>query len=321
MADPYTQPTRTRHLLDEELLPLLELVPAAPITDANLGEFRAAGQARQVLADAAAAGVVRERVDTTIDGQPVAGLLYRPEGPPHERPAYLHVHGGGYIMGATEGSDPGNVALCAALDIVIFSVDYRLAPEHPIPAPLDDCYAALAWLHHNCESLHVDPRRIAVGGESAGGGLAAALAIRARDAGDYAICHQQLVYPMLDNLTGSDAEPGDPLVGEFVWSRQRNQYGWASYLGSAPATAPQVPARVESCAGLPSTWLFTAQLDLFRDENLSYAQRLMAAGVAVDLVLYAGACHGFQLLPGTRLGRRFIAEHKAALAHGLGLAD
>ena len=174
-------------------------------------------------------------------------------------------------------------------------------------------------MHNNAERLGVDPARIGIGGESAGGGLAAALAIKARDAGEFAVCHQHLTYPMLDNLTGSADHPGDPLVGEFVWTRQRNQYGWASYLGDAPASAPQVPARVEDFTGLPPTWMFTVQLDLFRDENIAYAQKLMAAGVSVDLQMYAGACHGFQMLPGTELGGRYIRDHMAALARGLGV--
>ena len=140
----------------------------------------------------------------------------------------------------------------------MLSVDYRLAPEHPIPAPLDDCYAALSWLHENATDLGVDPQRIGIGGESAGGGLAAALAIKARDAGEYPICWQALTYPMLDNRTGSEAYPGDALVGEFVWTRELNQYGWQSYLGQAAPEAPQVPARLQSFEGLPPTWMFTA---------------------------------------------------------------
>lgn len=222
-------------------------------------------------------------------------------------------------MGSVEGSDISNLQLCSKLGIVILSVDYRLAPEHPIPAPLDDCYAGLAWLHQNAGSLGVEPDRIGIGGESAGGGLAAALAIRARDAGDYAICHQHLTYPMLDNLTGTDAQPGDPLVGEFVWTRSRNRFGWNAYLGEAAPEAPQVPARVGSHAGLPSTWMFTAALDLFRDENVDYARRLLEAGVSVELLMYPAACHGFQLLPGTRLTARFTEDHRTALSRGLGL--
>ena len=182
---------------------------------------------------------------------------------------------------------------------------------------LDDCYAGLAWLHEHAQELGVDLERIGIGGESAGGGLAAALAIKARDAGEYAICHQHLTYPMLDDRTGTPEQPGDPLVGEFVWTRQSNQYGWRSYLGDAPAQAPQVPARLEEFSGLPATWMATAALDLFRDENLSYAHRLMQAGVRTELISYPAACHGFQMVPGTELGARYAKDHLQALAKGL----
>ena len=198
-------------------------------------------------------------------------------------------------------------------------MDYRLAPEHPIPAPLDDCYAALKWLHEQADEMGIDRGRIGIGGESAGGGLAAALAIKARDAGQYAICHQHLTYPMLDNLTGTESQPGDAYVGEFIWTRERNQFGWASFLGDAAHEAPQVPARVVSYAGLPHTWMMTASLDLFRDENFAYAQNLLAAGVSTELVCYEGACHGFQMIPGTEVGKRYIRDHRAALARGLGI--
>jgi len=309
----------TQHLLAQELHPIIERMPATDITDENLPRFRAVGAQNIVLADAEAAGVTRTEITVPgVDG-PVRCLLYKPPSSDALRPGYLHVHGGGYIMGSPEGSDIGNVAICAKLGVVVLSVDYRLAPEHPIPAPLDDCYAGLQWLHENAQTLSVDRERIGVGGESAGGGLAAALAIRARDVGDFAICHQHLTYPMLDDRTGDAAHYGDPLVGEFVWTRARNQYGWRSYLGDAPAAAPQVPARVADVSGLPHTWMFTVSLDLFRDENIAYAQRLLAGGVPVELELFAGACHGFQLLPGTALGARYVRAHMAALAHGLGV--
>lgn len=309
----------TKHLLAEELYPIIEAMPATDITDENLERFRDFGRQNPVMADAQAAGVSREEVHVSGADGPVRCLLYRPQTRGALTAGYLHIHGGGYIMGAPEGSDIGNVAICAKLGVVVLSVDYRLAPEHPIPAPLDDCYAGLAWLHQQASELGIDPQRIAVGGESAGGGLAAALAIRARDVGEFAVCHQHLTYPMLDNLTGDEAHPGDPLVGEFVWTRARNQYGWGAYLGTAAPMAPQVPARVDDFAGLPSTWMFTATLDLFRDENIEYAKRLMQAGVAVDLEMFSGACHGFQMLPGTQLGARYIAAHTSALARGLGV--
>ena len=311
----------TKHLLADELQAIPDLMPAGNITDDNLAQLREMSAARVEPGDPQARGVIREEIAVPgIDGDPeVRCLLYKPVADGDNRAGYLHIHGGGYIIGSAEGSDPVNLMLCAELGIVIVSVEYRLAPEHPIPAPLNDCYAGLAWLHENADALGVDRTRIGVGGESAGGGLAAALAIKARDAGEYAVCHQHLTYPMLDNLTGAAGQADDPLVGEFVWTRARNQYGWTSYLGDAPAVAPQVPARVENYAGLPDAWIFTASMDLFRDENIAYAQRLMEAEVAVEFVLYPRACHGFQMVPGTQLGKRFIADHMAGLARGLGI--
>lgn len=309
----------TKFLLAEELHPIIELMPSTDISDDNLARFREVGAENLVMADAEAAGVVREEIMVPGEGQDVRCLLYKPNNKSAGKPGYLHIHGGGYIMGSPEGSDIGNVAICAKLGVVVLAVGYRLAPEHPIPAPLDDCYAGLKWLHEQADALGVDRQRIGIGGESAGGGLAAALAIRARDAGEYAICHQHLTYPMLDNQTGDEAHSADPLVGEFVWTRARNQYGWRSYLGDAPAVAPQVPARVSDYSALPHTWMFTVSMDLFRDENLDYARRLMEAGVEVDLELFSGACHGFQMVPGTQLGARYVAAHMAGLARGLGV--
>ncbi len=295
-------------------------MPPFDINDETLQTMREMGAQRLRMGDPDAAGVTREAVTiTSADGYGIPCLLYLPPRSASPAPGYVHIHGGGYITGSPEGSDIGNIAVCSKLGATVLSVGYRLAPEHPIPAPLDDCYAGLAWLHENAESLGIDRSRIAIGGESAGGGLAAALAIKARDAGEYAVCHQHLTYPMLDNLTGSEAQPGDPLTGEFVWTRARNQYGWKSYLGGAAPVAPQVPSRVESYEGLPHTWMFTAGLDLFRDENIDYARNLMQAGVAVELQVFESACHGFQLLPGTRLGARYVREHMAALARGLGI--
>ncbi|MEM7017008.1 MAG: alpha/beta hydrolase [Pseudomonadota bacterium] len=309
----------TKYLLAEELYPLLDAVPNTDITDEILPLVRQQSSQNVVMGNPDEAGVIREEITIPGADQDVMCLLYKPANSTGNHPGYVHIHGGGYIIGAPEGSDIGNTAICAKLGAVVLSVDYRLAPEHPIPAPLDDCYAGLAWMHKNADTLGVDTTRIGIGGESAGGGLAAALAIKARDAGEYAVCHQHLTYPMLDDLTGSDTQPGDPLVGEFVWTRARNQYGWKSYLGDAPAIAPQVPARVEDYAGLPNTWMFTVGLDLFRDEDLDYARKLMAAGVSVDLQVYANACHGFQMIPGTKLGARYVEDHMSALARGLGV--
>ncbi len=311
----------TLHLLAEELHSIREDFPVLNFSVEGMPKLRELMAQRVIMGDAEKAGVIRREITVpSAFGPDVRCLMYRPEAAAGTLAGYLHIHGGGYVIGSVESSDAANVLLAAKLGIVIVSVDYRLAPEHPIPAPLDDCYAGLAWLFENAGDLGVDTRRIGVGGESAGGGLAAALAIRARDAGEYQICHQHLTYPMLDNRTGTADNPGDPLTGEFVWQRQHNQFGWSSYLGSAPAQAPQVPARVDSVEGLPSTWMLTAQLDLFRDENIEYAQRLMRAGISTDLLVYPGACHGFQFVLNTRIGARYAADHRAGLAAGLGLS-
>lgn len=306
----------SKHLLDPELYPLMEAFPPGFVFTAEmLPGFREQQSAALVMGDAQASGVERKEVSVQSPDGDVRCLVYIPKDA--NGSGYLHIHGGGYIIGTADGSDQSNIAIAATLGAVVVSVDYRLAPETPIPGPLEDCYAGLAWLHENSKQLGVDQKRIAVGGESAGGGLAAALAILARDRGEYDICHQHLTYPMLDNLTGSKGHEGDALAGEFVWTRELNEFGWKSYLGDADAVAPQVPARLENYQGLPPTWLFTGALDLFRDENITYVQNLLAAGVPTDFVLYAGACHAFQMIPGAKLGERFNADSLAALARGL----
>lgn len=306
----------TKHLLDPEIQAIAELVPAFRFTRENLHQFRENRASNTTLGDAGQYGVKREEIVIESDEHELKGMLYVPESE-KSGGGYVHIHGGGYIGGQVEMSDPMNTLIASKLGAVVLSVDYRLAPEHPVPAPLDDCYAGLKWMHENADDLGVDKNRIAIGGESAGGGLAAALAIHARDKGEYTICHQHLTYPMLDNLTGSEAQPGDPLVGEFVWTRESNQFGWDCYLGEQAPIAPYVPSRVEMVEGLPPTWLFTAGLDLFRDENIEYAQRLMAAGIACELIVMPGACHGFQFLPGTSLSKSYTNDHLRALGKAL----
>ena len=311
----------TKHLLDSELQVMADAPFIPELTDDNISKARDNMAANAVgLADPASHKVQRSEIFVSQpDGPDVRCLLYQPKADAdNNRAGYLHIHGGGYLFGAPEGSDLSNLLIASKLGVTVLSVDYRLAPEHPIPAPLDDCYAGLAYLHEHAEELGVDRSRIGIGGESAGGGLAAALAIKARDAGKYAVCFQALTYPMLDDRTGSEQNPGDPLVGEFVWTRQLNQYGWSRYLGDAERAAPQVPARLDSYAGLPPTWMFTATMDLFRDENIDYARRLMEAEVSCDLVVYPGACHGFQMVEGSKISKRYRKDFMEALERGLG---
>lgn len=320
----------TSHLLDPELAifasndnPLVNALKAMetpPEDSVALQSERERINAifSMAMADPSKFEVSREEVLIPGNAGPdVRCLLYVPSDKSSHKPGYLHMHGGGFLFGRPEMSDLMNFRCAHSLGAVVCSVDYRMGPEDPFPAPLEDCYAALAWLHQNAARWNLDTSRIAVGGESAGGGMAAALAIHARDKGEYAICHQHLSSPMLDNRTGTAEFPGDPLTGEFVWSRASNQFGWQCHLGEAEAVAPQVPARLEDFAGLPGAWINASGMDLFRDENIEYARALMKAGVATELSVIPGAPHGFEVIPKTRIGKRFFQEHLSALAKAL----
>lgn len=207
-------------------------------------------------------------------------------------PALLWIHGGGYVSGTAADNDAFCREVAASLDVVVASVEYRLAPEHPFPAPLDDCYAGLRWL---AADPAVDPSRIAIAGTSAGGGLAAALALVARDRGEITPVFQLLVYPMLDDRT-ADRTDFDPQALR-LWSQHSNRFGWRSYLGLAVRSAPPLaaPGRHPDLSGLPPAWIGVGTRDLFHDEDLAYASRLTAAGVPCTLEVVPGAYHGFDV--------------------------
>jgi acetyl esterase/lipase len=199
----------------------------------------------------------------------------------------------------------------------VVNAEYRLSPDTAFPGPLDDVYDALVWLHRHAEALGVDRARIAVLGESAGGGLAAMLAIRARDRGEVPLRYQVLIYPMLDDRTGG-AHPVAPFIGTLGWTGPANQFGWSAFLGApAGGASPPpgaVPARVESLAGLPPAFIGVGGVDLFVDEDLAYAARLVDAGVPVQFHLTPGAFHGFDfVVPEARVSREFTAAWKSAL--------
>src|SRR6202034_1710792 len=198
------------------------------------------------------------------------------------RPALLHTHGGGYVARSPALAVHFLQTVAQTCDCVVVSVEYRLAPETRFPGSLEDNYLALRWLYTNAEALGVDRKRIAVGGESAGGGHAAALAIAARDRKEIPIVFQLLIYPMLDDRTGS-SHPAPPHIGEFVWTAQSNVFGWTSLLGvpagSDKVSSGAVPARVQDLSGLPPAFIVVGAIDLFVDEDIEYARRLIAAGV------------------------------------------
>ena len=261
--------------------------------------------------------------DIFIDGQDGAQIrlrVYQPGTPPVKAPALLWMHGGGYIMGMPEQDDIYVLPFVREVGLVVVSVDYRLAPDYPFPTPLEDCYAALQWMTAQAEISSIDPNRIAIGGSSAGAGLAAALAQVAHDRGEINPVLQLLVYPMLDDRTGArkDIEP----KAHVVWNNTSNQFGWESYLGQScgaeTAPAGSVPARRDNLAGLPPAWIGVGTNDLFYDEAAAYAQRLSEAGVPCELVPVPGAFHAFDLFaPKMQAVRDFRQAQVVALKKAL----
>jgi acetyl esterase/lipase len=257
-----------------------------------------------------------ERLVPGMPSQPDVVVYVVNARPGEARPAILHIHGGGFTASTAMGSLPNVQQLAADLDCVVVSVDYRLAPETIYRDSVEDSYAALVWTHRNAEALGVDPARIALLGESAGGGHAALVAALARDRGEAPILLQVLIYPMLDDRTGSSRAVPDH-IGAFGWNAEANRFGWGCFLGqkAGEQQAPpgSVPARLEDLSGLPPTFIGVGALDLFVDECLVYARRLIAAGVPTELVVAPGAFHGFDtFVKEARVSRTFTAAKLAA---------
>lgn len=262
------------------------------------------------------------QVPGPADAPTVRVRIYRPKNVPGPMPALLWIHGGGYVMGALEMDDLNCSDFARELGILVVSVDYRLAPDHPFPAPLEDCYAALKWLFKNAETFGVMPDRIGIGGASAGGGLAAALAQIAHDRQEVRPVLQLLVYPMLDDRTTARIDFDDKNFRG--WNQGSNVFGWRSYLGREPGGAEMpmyaVPSRRQDLSGLPPAWIGVGTRDLFHDEDVDYAARLKAADVPCDIVEVPGAFHGFDAIRNAAVARDFRDAYKAALRRGLFVA-
>ncbi|HEY5153302.1 MAG TPA: alpha/beta hydrolase [Acidimicrobiales bacterium] len=264
--------------------------------------------------------VVESRTIATDAGDQLRVVTYERPDRAHPGGALLWIHGGGMVLGTPEQGHPLCGRWADELGILVVSVDYRLAPEHPFPDGLEDCYAALGWLHHEAAALGVDTERVAVGGDSAGGGLAAALSQMARDRGGPGICFQLLEYPMLDDRTVLRSDHGG--TGAFVWTPASNRFAWSAYLGRPPAAgeAPlyAAPARTEDLTGLPPAWVGVGELDLFHAEDVRYADRLRSSGVACDLHVEPGMYHGADALRAKApTSMRFRDLMTAALRAGL----
>ena len=238
--------------------------------------------------------------------------LFRPAGATAPGPALLWIHGGGYVIGHAGQDDELCRRFARELGATVASVDYRLAPEHPYPVPLEDCYSALRWL---AGLPSVDPARVAIGGASAGGGLAASLALYARDRGEVPLAAQLLVYPMLDDRTVD--RDGLEHPGQRLWNQSSNKFGWTAYLGDADRDVA-VPARRADLSGLPPAWMGVGTLDLFHDEDLAYAERLRAAGVTCEVEVVDGAFHGFDgIVPKAEVSQQFFKSQCAMLRRAL----
>lgn len=318
---------RSRHLVDPELLPGIGKYPNEPLRAEDLQAIRASMAATleaQALPDRPDISLERRHVRGPDGAPDVEVLVYRPTSPGPACPAICYMHGGGYVFGSASMMTARHLQLAHELDCIIVSVNYRLAPETPHPGPIEDCYATLAWMHDNASDLGIDPNRIAVSGHSAGGGLAACLAILARDRGRYRVCFQHLMNPMLDDRTVEEVDP-HPFAGEFVWTRERNRFAWQALLGTKPGAAGISPyaaaSRVDDPAGLPPTFISVGALDLFAEEDLDYARRLSRAGVPVEFHLYPGTYHGSAIETEAWMSQSIETDSVRALRRALNPAN
>src|SRR5512133_3526833 len=296
--------------MDPELEAFIPLFPPADLTDPITARKRLAALAAAVP-PLETTGM--EVTDRTVAGDPeVAVRIYRPH---QAQGAIVWLHGGGFVMGDLDTEHPAASRVADGSGAVVISVGYRLAPEHRFPAALDDAYAALAWTANHAAELGIDPKRIAVGGHSAGAGLAAAVALRARDQQGPPIRFQLLNQPELDDRQQSWSARH---FTDTPWmTRDKLAASWRHYLGPQPATPYAAPARAADLSGLPPAYLATAEFDPLRDEDLAYALRLLQAGVSVELHQWPGTFHGSQAILSAEISQRQIAEFTAALRRAL----
>jgi len=291
-------------IVDEEIAPALAAFPmAAALSVDALAAMRATrGEmfAGVELSDAV------ERTEHVVSDDPhVVVRVHRPKDVDRPLPCIYSIHGGGYVLGSYDMDDAKFDRYCPGFPCVGVSVEYRLAPETPYPGPLDDCYTGLRWTRDHAAELGIDPDHIGIAGVSAGGGLAAALALLARDRGEVPVAFQLLECPMLDDRQTTSSSR---LEGLPIWSRESNRFGWQSYLGDlyggdVPAYA--APARATDLTGLPPALVIVGGADGFRDEDIEYALRLNQAGVPTELHVLPGAPHGVQFFVGSVVARRW----------------
>ena len=308
------------YAFDPELAALVPLLPDVDLAEPRelreqIAEFITAGGA-----DFDLTGLTVTEHDVDHHGAPdVRVRVFRPDRPGDARAALLYLHGGAFVMGSIDTEARDSAALAKDLGIVVASVEYRLAPEDPYPAGLDDCSTALAWLHEHAADFGIDATRLGVYRQSAGGGLAAALALRSRDRGGPPICFQFLGMPELDDRLQT------PSMRTFVdtpmWNRPNAVLSWQHYLSGVDGDVPSdaAPARATDLARLPPTYISAMEFDPLRDEAIDYASRLLHAGVPVELHVFPGTYHGFTVVTDAAISRRAEAEARTALRRGLRL--
>ena len=298
-----THVVNVKNLLDPELRPVLDAFELPAIDAEGVAAMRSASFVSPDLSDAVT------RTDDVVPGDaPVPVRVHRPKDVEGLLPAIVTIHGGGYVIGSYDMDSPLLDRWCPNLGVVGVSVEYRLAPETSFPGPIEDCYAALRWTYDHAHKLGIDKERIGIYGLSAGGGLAAALALLARDRGEVPLAFVLLDCPMLDDRQRT---PSIEAEGLYVWGAASNEFGWRSYLGelygSDDVPAYAAAARATDLAELPPTCVIVGSIDGFRDEDIDYAQRLNQAGVACELHVIAGLPHAYLLVPGAAAVR--LAMH------------
>jgi acetyl esterase/lipase len=312
--------------LDPELRVLLEKMPSDRPLDLTEIPRARAGMKKMVTAMLASLPPVegvrsQDHFAPATQGEPpVRVRVYQPNDQAGKLPALYWIHGGGYVMGDIEQDDRLMMQLVKRINCVAVSVDYRLAPENPFPKPVEDCYSGLKWLFAHANELGVDPARIAIGGASGGGGLCAGLALLVRDRAEVKVVFQLLIYPMIDDRNATPA--AHAITDPRVWNRESNRLGWKAYLGRDGGGADVSPyaaaSRAKDLTNLPPAYIPVGALDLFIDENIEYAQRLIQAGVPTELHVYPGAFHGFDLFaPSANVSKQFKADRDSALKRAL----
>ena len=317
--------SKSLHLVANDLKPLVTSIQEMDLKLENqltLNAYRDVVKSLSMLQKPVPNNVTRNEIKILLrDGSQSKAILYKNNEPNNTNTSagLVHIHGGGLVMGLPESNDSRHLNLCSKLGITILAISYRKAPEHPYPTPLNDCEDGFDWFYENAESLKVNINRIALSGDSAGGCLAAALSQLKLNDKTNKIAHLLLLYPMLDASTGSKANEKDPLLGEFIWTAEMNQFSWSAYLNGQPRTSPAVPAALKSHTGLPSCWIGVGALDLFLDENIEYARKLIKAGVKTEFDIYPAAIHGFPMIEEAESTLAFINDFSNSLIKALKL--